>query len=279
MKAWIITALLLAGLGVVAQPAVAEAARAASPPPVTITLTPKASASADPKAAKVLLVKQLAHLGLTGTVQQSGPRLTVTLPKGAGKHTPADIVPGEVRFRPVLAALNPNGQGAADTELAAAVQQCDVAKITAAPAVAVTAAADDLPDVCIVAATPAGATPANRYLLGPAALVGTDLKSAKATFQSGMGNVVTIDLTATGQRKFNELAGRLYGQQSPTDQVALVADRVVWSNPAFQAPSFSGPVQLSGNRFTKQDTERLADLVNSGASALGVYEISAVTPG
>jgi len=267
MKAWIITALLLAGLGVVAQPAVAEAARAASPPPVTITLTPKASASADPKAAKVLLVKQLAHLGLTGTVQQSGPRLTVTLPKGAGKHTPADIVPGEVRFRPVLAALNPNGQGAADTELAAAVQQCDVAKITAAPAVAVTAA---------------GATPANRYLLGPAALVGTDLKSAKATFQSGMGNVVTIDLTATGQRKFNELAGRLFGQQPPTDQVALMADHVVGATPAFQANSFSGPVQISGggtSGFARAGARKLADLVNSGASALGAYEISAVTPG
>ena len=152
MKAWIITALLLAGLGVVAQPAVAEAARAASPPPVTITLTPKASASADPKAAKVLLVKRLRSLGLAGTIKQAGKQLVVTLPKGLRKHAPEEIVPGEVRFRPVLANLRPDAQGGADPVLATAVQQCDVATITAAPAVPVTAPASDLPDVCIVAA-------------------------------------------------------------------------------------------------------------------------------
>ena len=276
MKAWVITGVLLVGIGVGVPPAAAAARQ-----PVTITLTPKpsASASANPKAAKALLTKRLRSLGLAGTIEQSGKELVVTLPKGAGKHAPEEIVPGEVRFRPVLANLRPGAQGGADAALATAVRQCDVATITAAPAVAVTAAAGDLPDVCIVADTPAGATPANRYLLGPAALVGSDLKSAKAAFQSGMGNVVTVDLTAAGEQKFNELAGKLYGQQSPTDQVALVADRVVWSNPAFQAPSFSGPVQLSGNSFTKRDTERLADVVNAGSSALGAYEISAITPG
>ena len=283
MKAGIITALLLVGLGVAAQPA-ASAASAASQRPITITLTPKpsASASADPKVAKALLVKRLAQLDLAGTVQQSGSRLTVTLPKGVGKHSTAEIVPGEVRFRPVLANLRPDAQGGVDAELAAAVQQCDVAKVTAAPAVAVTAAADDLPDVCIVADTPAGVTPAVRSLLGPATLVGSDLKSAKAMVEAGNGNVVVLNLTKAGEQKFNELAGKLYGQQSPTDQAALVADRAVWSNPAFQANSFSGPVQISGGGakgFTSAETRKLADIVNSGASVLGAYEISHVTPG
>jgi len=287
MKAGIITALLLVGLGVAAQPAMsaataATAASAASQRPITITLTPKPSASANPKVAKALLVKRLAQLDLTGTVQQSGARLTVTLPQGVGKHSTAEIVPGEVRFRPVLANLRPDAQGGVDAELAAAVQQCDVAKVTAAPAVAVTAAADDLPDVCIVADTPAGVTPAVRSLLGPATLVGSDLKSAKAMVEAGNGNVVVLNLTKAGEQKFNELAGKLYGQQSPTDQAALVADRAVWSNPAFQANSFSGPVQISGGGakgFTSAETRKLADIVNSGASVLGAYEISHVTPG
>jgi len=41
-------------------------------------------------------------------------------------------------------------------------------------------------------------------------------------------------------------------------------------------------VQISGGGakgFTSAETRKLADIVNSGASVLGAYEISHVTPG
>ena len=87
-----------------------------------------------------------------------------------------------------------------------------------------------------------------------------------------------LDLTKSGLGKFNALAGDLYGKPAPTDEVALVFDRTVLSTPAFQASSFTGPVQISGD-FTRQETQDLADVANVGAGPLGAYEITKVATG
>jgi preprotein translocase subunit SecD len=281
MKGWVITGVLLAGLVVAATSASADRVTAASADPVTVTLTPKASASVDPKAAKALLETRLDNMGIDGTVKQHGEELVMTLPHGSGKFTVRQIVPPDVRLRPVLAILSRAADATADADLTAAVQHCDVAAVTAAPGVPVSTLADDQPQFCIVADSRATTSPQTRYLLGPAALVGTDLKSAKAQFQAQQGFVVIMNPTTAGTHKFNELAAQLYGQPSPKDQVAIVFDRWIESNPAFQAPSFSGPVQISGGArgFTRATAQDLAKVITFGASPLGAYEISHVTPG
>jgi preprotein translocase subunit SecD len=72
-----------------------------------------------------------------------------------------------------------------------------------------------------------------------------------------------MDLTGSGAQKFNALAAKSFGQPSPTDEVAIVLDGVVQSAPAFQASSFSGPVQISGN-FTQSEATDLAKLIQYG---------------
>jgi len=101
-------------------------------------------------------------------------------------------------------------------------------------------------------------------LLGPTVMTGNDVDSAKKNFQSGVGNVVEMTLKDQGLTKFNALAAKSFGQTSPTNEVAIVLDSIVQSNPAFQSANFSGPVQISGN-FSTSEAEDLAKLINYGA--------------
>src|SRR5262249_36676455 len=121
--------------------------------------------------------------------------------------------------------------------------------------------ADDKAGTCIVADARDGK---QRFLLGPTALAGKGgVSGAKSEFTTGVGWVVLMDLTDAGATKFNALAGKSYGQPSPTDQVAIVLDGVVQSNPRFDAASFSGPVQITGN-FTQSEATDLAKLIQYG---------------
>jgi preprotein translocase subunit SecD len=60
------------------------------------------------------------------------------------------------------------------------------------------------------------------------------------------------------------LAAHAYGRVSPQNEVALVLDGMVYSNPAFQEPRFDGVIQVSGN-FTKSEADELALAINYGA--------------
>ena len=67
---------------------------------------------------------------------------------------------------------------------------------------------------------------------------------------------------AAWQAKFNAMAAALFGRPAPRNEVAVVVDGVVYSAPAFQAMSFSGAVQLTGNFTTRQATS-LASTINA----------------
>jgi preprotein translocase subunit SecD len=85
--------------------------------------------------------------------------------------------------------------------------------------------------------------------------------------------VVLLDLTSDGLKKFNDLAQSSFGQPSPQNEVAIVLDGQVQSNPAFQEPTFDGTVQITGN-FSSQDADDLASIIKYGRLPVELKELT-----
>ena len=225
-------------------------------------------------------------------ISRQGNDIVVDLP-GVKDRTKAEAVIGktaELRFRPVLANLPPAtkksstttttkpsgtttpGETTApptttttapvdDSAARAAVASCDSAAISALTEIPTTRRSDDNRKDCVALKIRNSKA---RLLLGPTVMTGKDVDTAKKSFQSGVGNTVDMTLTDTGLSKFNALAAKSYGQTSPQNEVAIVLDSVVQSNPAFQSANFTGDVQITGN-FSNDDADNLAKLIKYGA--------------
>jgi preprotein translocase subunit SecD len=164
-----------------------------------------------------------------------------------------------LEFRPVLAALPRGPSRAATAAEATAIASCDVRQLQALAAVPVSAT--PLPrDACgVLPFAPHGGNGA--LYVGPARITGADVRSAGRDHAPGLGWVVDLRLKKSGMATFNRMATDLFGKDSPGDQVALVVDGKVVSNPAFQSSSFSGPIEISGS-FTGKDAAALAKAIN-----------------
>jgi hypothetical protein len=62
------------------------------------------------------------------------------------------------------------------------------------------------------------------------------------------------------------MAGDLYDQLPPGDEVAMAVDGKVVSSPRFDGPDFSGPVEISGN-FTSKQAAALARKIDQARRA------------
>jgi preprotein translocase subunit SecD len=234
-------------------------------------------------------------------ISRSGSDVVIDLPGVKDRQKAVRLVgqTAQLRFRPVLANLPPEGTttstttttgapGATTTTPAttttlpkneeqaaanAAVQSCDTSAIGKLTSIPTTSRADDLADKCIVAKD---RFTKNRFLLGPTAMTGKGVSSAKSEFNQGQGYVVVMDLNGSGQTKFNALAAKSYGQPSPTDQVAIVLDGIVQSNPAFQTSTFGNSVQITGgsNGFSQSEAQDLAKLINYGALPVVLKQVN-----
>jgi preprotein translocase subunit SecD len=106
-----------------------------------------------------------------------------------------------------------------------------------------------------------------KYLLAPARVIGTDVKSASATVRQGPNGTVTSDwivqvqFTGGGQGKFTKLTQDTVGKQ-----VAVELDGVVQSAPTIQNV-IPGDAEISGS-FTQQSAEDLANVLKFGALPL-----------
>jgi preprotein translocase subunit SecD len=99
-----------------------------------------------------------------------------------------------------------------------------------------------------------------RYVLGPAILNGSIIKSASAAVpQSGGGWQVNFTLTSSGSPKFDQLAQQYYQKQ-----VAIELDGTVQSAPTINAQSFGGNGQITGN-FNEGSAKNLALILRYGA--------------
>lgn len=117
---------------------------------------------------------------------------------------------------------------------------------------------------------------ANRYLLGPADVVGTDIATATAGIpQGGVGWQVNLEFTAEGADKFFASTQQLSQQQPPQDQFAIVLDGLVVSAPQVNEPIPGGRAQITG-QFTQAEATALANVLQYGALPLA-FEVSDVT--
>ncbi|AZM63324.1 MULTISPECIES: protein translocase subunit SecD [unclassified Streptomyces] len=117
-----------------------------------------------------------------------------------------------------------------------------------------------------------------KYILGPAAVDGTDVDEADAVLntQTGAGWVVTMKFTDGGAKKFADITGELATKQSPQNQFAIVLDNEVVSDPYVSQALTGGNAEISGN-FNQQSAQELANMLSYGALPLSFREDSVTT--
>ncbi|AZS70791.1 protein translocase subunit SecD [Streptomyces lydicus] len=108
-----------------------------------------------------------------------------------------------------------------------------------------------------------------KYVLGPVGVEGTDVKDAKAVFdsQSGQGWIVQMDLTGEGGKKFADVTGKLAAKQRPQNQFAIALDGQVVSDPSVDRAITGGSATISGG-FTQQSAEDLGNMLSYGSLPL-----------
>ncbi|TJZ41870.1 protein translocase subunit SecD [Streptomyces piniterrae] len=108
-----------------------------------------------------------------------------------------------------------------------------------------------------------------KYVLGPLGVEGTDVKDAKAVFdsQQGQGWIVQMDFTSEGGKKFADITGKLATKVEPQNQFAIVLDGAVVSDPRVRERLNGGSATISGG-FTQQSAEDLGNMLSYGALPL-----------
>ncbi|MFB7221599.1 protein translocase subunit SecD [Streptomyces sp. NPDC002596] len=115
-----------------------------------------------------------------------------------------------------------------------------------------------------------------KYVLGPAAVSGTDVGSAKAAIDQQRGMwIVQMDFTDKGSKKFQQITSKLSTQQSPMNQFAIALDGEVVSAPQVNE-TLSGSAEISGS-FTQQSAQDLANVLSYGALPLSFDEDTVTT--
>jgi hypothetical protein len=178
------------------------------------------------QAADILRTRLSAYDCGKPTVSVDGNRLRLRTTAGALEHLGELIAQGNLEFREV--------------QQAKPVTRCEAAKVTR-PAARLTACSKD------------GSL---QYLLAPAAVIGTDVKSAKAARAAPEWHVI-VSFTNAGHERFTKLTKQLVGRQ-----LAIVLDGVVISAPMIQE-RIDGDAQISGS-FTEQSAKALAKVLESG---------------
>ncbi|WP_323376862.1 protein translocase subunit SecD [Streptomyces sp. RB17] len=117
-----------------------------------------------------------------------------------------------------------------------------------------------------------------KYVLGPAAVDGTEVKKAQAVFdtQGASGWQVQMTFSSSGAKKFADITGELAKNQSPQNEFGIVLDGEVVSSPYVQQAITGGQAEISGS-FTQQDAQSLANMLSYGALPLSFQEQSVTT--
>ncbi len=109
---------------------------------------------------------------------------------------------------------------------------------------------------------------ATKFLLAPAKVIGTDVKTASANLDQNLGNEwqVIVSFTGKGQNKFTALTREVVSKPRPANQVAIVLDGVVISAPTINE-AIPGNAQITGS-FTEKSAKDLANVLKYGALPL-----------
>jgi preprotein translocase subunit SecD len=129
-----------------------------------------------------------------------------------------------------------------------------------------------------------------KYILGPAEVLGTDVKSAAANLETNNQGISTggwqvdLNFTGDGKKKFADTTRRLSQLSDPQNRFGIVLDGLVVSAPALNnGPIVGGQAQITGN-FTQSEASSLANVLKYGALPLTfdageVQEVSATLGG
>jgi preprotein translocase subunit SecD len=102
-----------------------------------------------------------------------------------------------------------------------------------------------------------------KYVLGPAEMTGTEVKSAQATLDTGNGGVSTgewiVLLNFKSAKKWSDLTEKYVGQQ-----IAVVLDGLTESAPNIQEKIPGGSARITGS-FTEKSARSLANVLKYGA--------------
>ena len=123
-------------------------------------------------------------------------------------------------------------------------------------------------------------TGSNRYLLGPAAVVGTAIADATAGIpQGGVAWQVNLEFTGEGADTFFATTQQLSAQPPPQNQFAIVLDGLVVSAPQVNEPIPGGRAQITG-QFSQDEAQGLANVLRYGSLPLAfeVSDVTAVSP-
>ncbi|MEE4420007.1 protein translocase subunit SecD [Streptomyces bugieae] len=117
-----------------------------------------------------------------------------------------------------------------------------------------------------------------KYVLGPVGVEGTDVKGAKAVFdsQQGQGWIVQMDFTSDGGKKFADITGKLATKTPPQNQFAIVLDGAVVSDPRVSERLNGGNATISGG-FTQQSAQDLGNMLSYGALPLSFKIVDETT--
>ncbi|MET7487962.1 protein translocase subunit SecD [Streptomyces sp. NPDC005538] len=117
-----------------------------------------------------------------------------------------------------------------------------------------------------------------KYLLGPAAVDGTEVSKAQAVYNTttAAGWQVTMDFTSSGSKKFATITGELAKNTTPQNEFGIVLDGQVVSSPFVQSSITGGNAEISGS-FTQEEAQSLANMLSYGALPLTFKEDSVTT--
>ena len=157
--------------------------------------------------------------------------------------TAPSVAPVELTFRPVLSVENSSGEAcptdpSPPRDVTATVVQCD------------------------------NGVPVATYSVGPVAVDGSALASARATYSPQTSEWVVNPVFrqgAEGIDGFNAIAARCYQRDAtcPTGELAIVVNGTVLAAPTIQTPRFEADqIQLSGS-FTEESANALAAGINA----------------
>jgi preprotein translocase subunit SecD len=128
-----------------------------------------------------------------------------------------------------------------------------------------------------------------KFILAPAEVLGTDVKTASAGLQTNSqgvatgGWVVQLDFTGSGKKKFADVTRRLFSETGDRNRFAIVLDGLSVSAPTTNGVITNGNAEISGN-FTQAEATDLANVLKFGALPLtfdagSVEEVSATLGG
>ncbi|MFD3590670.1 protein translocase subunit SecD [Streptomyces sp. NPDC058683] len=117
-----------------------------------------------------------------------------------------------------------------------------------------------------------------KYVLGPAAVDGTEVKKAQAVFdtQGASGWQVQMNFSSSGAKKFADITASLAKNSQPQNEFGIVLDGEVVSSPYVQQSITGGQAEISGS-FTQEEAQSLSNMLSYGALPLSFKTQSVTT--